>query len=244
VGIGPYNLSVGDVEGDGDLDLLTADYYGNVSVRRNDGKGSFTAGGTQVLTIDSPTDLTLGDVDGDGDLDLLASGNASVRVNLNGGTGPPPTGQVQLTGPDQLCAGQAGRLTAVGLPVPQAYQWSTGETTASIALTHPGTYAVTATFANCQTASAEYTVGACSSSLLLPNVLTANEDQHNDYFAPAGLAAGTWALVIFNRWGREVYRTEDYQYKWGAEAAAGLYYYQLRQASSATVYRGWLEVVR
>ncbi|WP_174805428.1 FG-GAP-like repeat-containing protein, partial [Hymenobacter sp. UV11] len=69
----PISVAVGDVDGDGDLDLLAANNTGSsVSVRLNDGSGSF--GGTQDVTVGyNPTSVAVGDVDGDGDLDLLAA---------------------------------------------------------------------------------------------------------------------------------------------------------------------------
>ncbi|HEX8350777.1 MAG TPA: Ig-like domain-containing protein, partial [Hymenobacter sp.] len=75
VGPGPYQVVLGDVDGDGDLDLLTPNAnttINTVSVRLNDGKGTF--GGTQEVKVgENPHAVALGDVDGDGDLDLLAA---------------------------------------------------------------------------------------------------------------------------------------------------------------------------
>ncbi len=92
VGINPLGVALGDVDGDGDLDLLTANSgANNVSVRLNDGTGSFAPPATtpQVPGGTLPRSLALGDVDGDGDLDFVTAnnGNASASVRLNDGTG-------------------------------------------------------------------------------------------------------------------------------------------------------------
>ena len=92
VGSSPHSVAVGDVDGDGDLDLLTANYgSANVSVRLNDGSGNFTDHPTNPNPAvgDSPQSVALGDVDGDGDLDLLTAntGNDNVSVLLNDGSG-------------------------------------------------------------------------------------------------------------------------------------------------------------
>ncbi|MGI4871713.1 MAG: FG-GAP-like repeat-containing protein, partial [Janthinobacterium lividum] len=93
VGSNPYSVALGDVDGDGDLDVLTANFNGNtVSVRLNDGAGNFTAPATNPNpTVDSgPQSVVLGDVDGDGDLDLLTANfnfGGTVSVRLNDGTG-------------------------------------------------------------------------------------------------------------------------------------------------------------
>jgi hypothetical protein len=93
VGSGPFNVVVGDVDGDRDLDLLTvnANEQGSVSVRLNDGKGNFSAPATNAEpTVGAyPMSIAVGDVDGDGDLDFLTANNhnATVSVRLNDGRG-------------------------------------------------------------------------------------------------------------------------------------------------------------
>jgi hypothetical protein len=84
---GPLHLTLGDIDGDGDLDVVTSDrYIYYMSVFRNDGSGSLVRT-AHPSTGRVPTGIVLGDVDNDGDLDLLVanSGDGSVHVRLNGG---------------------------------------------------------------------------------------------------------------------------------------------------------------
>lgn len=85
-----WHISMGDLDGDADVDLVTANPGSNtVSVLANEGNGSF-APQVSHLTGSFPRSVKAGDLDADGDLDLAtanASGGAvSVLLNQGGGT--------------------------------------------------------------------------------------------------------------------------------------------------------------
>jgi hypothetical protein len=85
VGTNPTAVVVDDVDGDGDLDVVSSCHGNNtVSVRSNSGLGHFS--GTQNVKVGvGPSTVVLGDLDSDGDLDMLApdlSGALRVRLNL------------------------------------------------------------------------------------------------------------------------------------------------------------------
>ena len=82
-----YGMSLGDVDGDGDLDAFVANYSQGNRVWLGDGSGNFTDSG-QSLGDHNSRSVTLGDVDGDGDLDaFVANFNQGNRVWLNDGSG-------------------------------------------------------------------------------------------------------------------------------------------------------------
>ncbi|MBD1211072.1 MAG: VCBS repeat-containing protein, partial [Ignavibacteria bacterium] len=91
VGTNPLSVAFGDVDGDGDLDVATANRGSNdVSVLLNNGSGIYTpAVGSPFAVGTSPRSVAFGDVDGDGDLDVatanFASNNASVLLNNGSG---------------------------------------------------------------------------------------------------------------------------------------------------------------
>ncbi|HEX5054496.1 MAG TPA: VCBS repeat-containing protein [Planctomycetota bacterium] len=78
------NLALGDVDGDGDVDFVTANYVQN-RLYLNNGSGTFTD-----ASATSGTDTwfeAFGDVDGDGDLDLMFGNRGQNRLYLNDGNG-------------------------------------------------------------------------------------------------------------------------------------------------------------
>ncbi|WP_324673659.1 FG-GAP-like repeat-containing protein [Hymenobacter sp. GOD-10R] len=116
VGRGPRRAKLGDVDGDGDLDLLTATSLGStgaVSIRLNDGKASFSSGADVALS-EGPQDLALGDLDGDGDLDFVTIGGTTARVSLNNGTGRFTTGPATALGSGLALSVALGDVDADG----------------------------------------------------------------------------------------------------------------------------------
>lgn len=102
----PHNhgLALGDADGDGDLDVFTADDTAHaVAVLLNDGRGGFRAApGSPFGVGREPYPLALGDVNKDGRLDVVTPnvGGASVSVLLADGRGgfkPAPGTPIAVT---------------------------------------------------------------------------------------------------------------------------------------------------
>jgi hypothetical protein len=95
-----YGLAVGDVDGDGHVDLVIGSSAkpegpGQVATMRGDGKGGFSETFRSKLSVPAGFAMkTLADVDGDGksDLVLLDGKRLSVMKNKGGGAFAPPSG--------------------------------------------------------------------------------------------------------------------------------------------------------
>ncbi len=88
LGTGHSNeMKLGDLDGDGDLDAIVANYSNGADlVWLNDGKGNFISG--MALGKGMETSQALGDLDGDGDLDAIVTDrNSTDQVWLNDGSG-------------------------------------------------------------------------------------------------------------------------------------------------------------
>lgn len=82
----PVDFALGDVDQDGDIDILTTDSGLNLSVLKNDGNGSFTIEASYSAP-DFFDGLNLVDVDGDGDIDAVGTSGNDVGVYYNNGDG-------------------------------------------------------------------------------------------------------------------------------------------------------------
>jgi gliding motility-associated-like protein len=86
--------------------------------------------------------------------------------------------------------------------------------------------------------------------LFIPNVITPNGDGINDYFVisakgsnkPVNSFYESSDLIIFNRWGRKVYQSTNYQNNWnGGNLPDGTYFYVLKckgYKDKSVVYKG------
>lgn len=82
--------------------------------------------------------------------------------------------------------------------------------------------------------------------LFIPNIFTPNGDGSNDIFFIRNLppAPTINQLIISNRWGKEVFASDDYQNDWDGQGVAdGLYFYRLQVASGEAL-TGWIEIMR
>jgi hypothetical protein len=126
-----------------------------------------------------------------------------------------------------------------------------GQQKDSLQIEEPGMYQVSLQSSPCPILSEEYQVEAAlfasKEKLFVPNIITPDNDpqQANETFQIKNYS-GTIRLVICNRWGKEVYHSDNYLNTWNGEGLAnGIYYYQLSHADNCfPMVRGLVHVLR
>ncbi|HSY77521.1 MAG TPA: gliding motility-associated C-terminal domain-containing protein [Bacteroidia bacterium] len=114
------------------------------------------------------------------------------------------------------------------------------------------TYTVTGTDANGCVITATVTIDMKCFDFTIPNVFTPNGDNDNDLFYINIPTIDTYEITIYDRWGKEMYKSSDaYQY-WngknesGAEAPDGVYYYIIKSTCGSNKYdkQGFVQIIR
>ena len=137
--------------------------------------------------------------------------------------------------PDTLfmCAHQARILTAEQPNYNNLYNfiWSTGNSSTMQTLSDmsPGIYVIQVKIIGCDTLTDSTKVTVESCDITIPNVFTPNGDGINDQFQIANLEYyPNSEIKIYNRWGKKLYESENYQGEWEGDVSEGTYFYILR----------------
>ncbi|MBK9318495.1 MAG: gliding motility-associated C-terminal domain-containing protein [Bacteroidetes bacterium] len=113
------------------------------------------------------------------------------------------------------------------------FLWSTGATTNAITVADTGIYWVETKIGRCSVRDTITVEGAPGySQVYLPLAFTPNGDGKNDAFFGLGERLDVYSLRIYNRWGQEVFETNDASKGWdgkfdGQEAPSDLYVYKV-----------------
>ncbi|HQM78942.1 MAG TPA: gliding motility-associated C-terminal domain-containing protein, partial [Bacteroidales bacterium] len=137
--------------------------------------------------------------------------------------------------PDTLfmCAHQARILTAEQPNYNNLYNfiWSTGNSSTMQTLSDmsPGIYVIQVKIIGCDTLTDSTKVTVESCDITIPNVFTPNGDGINDQFQITNLEYyPNSEIKIYNRWGKKIYESENYQGNWNGDVTEGTYFYILR----------------
>jgi gliding motility-associated-like protein len=123
-----------------------------------------------------------------------------------------------------------GNRDSLKVAVPENYRFQKG-----------GTYAVTLKAYNaigCELSTTK-NIDIPENDEKVPNVITPNNDGKNDNFV-TGFKNAT--LDIYNRYGKLIFRSKNYQNDWGNGIASGTYYFVITTPTGNEC-KGWLTVV-
>ena len=275
VGNYPQELRLTDIDSDGDLDLLTLNIYGsNISIRFNT-RGTFGGGSDIALRASNNINgLVVGDLDSDNDVDFVVVVNDTrpfIRVEFNQGpvivpcTAADTTATISPAGVVTTgCGGQVSTTLRVtsGVSSGAVYEWQfapagsgtwqvlTGGSLPEYQATQPGRYRVKIAQRQCiATSPATEVRQVLPQTTLVPNVFTPNGDQVNEVFELQLNSPRTFELQIYNRWGKQVFSSNQYGHFWtGAGASPGLYFYHGRYTTECDaaeqVLKGTVTLVR
>jgi gliding motility-associated-like protein len=138
------------------------------------------------------------------------------------------------------------------------YSWTPTETLNNAAIQNPvaspletTTYTVLVTDSNnCKNTDEVVVTVVEDYTLLVTNVITPNNDGANDQFEIINIETYPQAeLLIFDRWGTEVYQSKPYNNDWkgtykGKELPDGTYYYVIRFEGNDKLYKGTVSILR
>jgi gliding motility-associated-like protein len=172
------------------------------------------------------------------------TGNAQVTLSVNANP------VVNLGTDFEVCPGEDFPVLSTTLTNINTYTWelngSTVGTNASYNAADYGIYTLTVVDANGCVGSDELTITEAPCAIDIPNVFTpGNGDGLNDVFFIKNLDTNpNSSLMIFNRWGNEVYTSNNYQNNWnGGDLPDGTYYYTV-QLQNGKDYKGTLKLIR
>jgi len=150
--------------------------------------------------------------------------NTSASINIT----DEPNPSAIIVGSNIFCIGESLFLDANGIG---NFTWSNGDTGNSTTITSNQQITLTATNicgidTDVLTVISEDCSISDSTYILIPNVLTPNNDNLNDIFIIEGLGIKSISGKIYNRWGKLLFEWNDINIGWdGIENTEGTYFY-------------------
>jgi len=138
-----------------------------------------------------------------------------------------------------ICTGDKYVLNAQ--PGQVQYVWNTGNTNQQQVGTAGNTYSVEVSNTCGQIEDSVYVKKV---SYKLPNLITPNNDAHNDTFEVDSEETFSGMLEIYNSWGATIYQNTNYKNSWPESTVdAGIYYYRFTYSTCEPV-NSWLQVIK
>ena len=177
---------------------------------------------TQDLIINDSGEYTVDVFDGN----CTTTGKILVQIKQD-----PTNADVKLDAPETICIGE---VLSFDLADPRfsAYEWQDGSTSPRFDIKSEGLYWVKATHA-CGVVTDSVILEKCECPVWFPSAFNPDGDDLNDGFHPqSDCKFLSYKFYIYNRWGEEVYYSEDPNESWdgmhlGSKMQQGSYTYRL-----------------
>ncbi|TND03174.1 MAG: Ig family protein [Bacteroidetes bacterium] len=218
-------------------------------------------GSTGSYTLNTPANLSLSATCGEVVIPTVSTTSTvnNVRILTQGFQQPRTATTLALTATtvfaNVTCSGAGdgtATVTATGGGGGYTYQWSNGDSTATVDSLVPGTYSVTVTDAGGLTVNQTVTIseGTELCGVYVYSGLTPNGDGHNDFWFIEYIDLYMPnSVVVFDRWGTEVWSGENYDNinvvwtgkdKQGNDLPDGTYFYLIKVGDKTK--KDWVEL--
>jgi len=156
---------------------------------------------------------------------------------------------------DEICGGSPVELAVVNVDIRSIITWYGpngnkifGENNSTLIVDRPGTYVAGVSKSICSLSTPPVEVSAVVDSLFIPTVFTPNEDNVNDYFEVRFYGISNFNLLLFNRYGRMIFETNDITFRWpGENASSGIYYWSVQYTTcwnERKFKKGWVHMIK
>lgn len=174
------------------------------------------------------------------DVDSSDSGEFEVKATIFGCVAKPDFITVLVNplptpnlGEDTIFCDRFGIPLSVSPGTYNSYDWADGSSQSSLEVTQEGLYTVTVTDANtCIASDSIFITSQCPSSVYIPTAFSPNDDNINDSFVVNSFDITNLELLIYDRWGMLVFKSQDPDMHWdgkinGQYASPGVYVWML-----------------
>ncbi len=177
-------------------------------------------------------------------LNSLQQGDNEVLWTVSNGTCPSvskilhisskPLPALNIGKDSTLCDGDHVLLTAASATAPYVCTWQDNNTGPQYLATKPGEYFVSLKAADCPAVNDTIVFdNNCPYHFYLPNAFTPNGDNKNEIFNANAYNILSFQMDIFDRWGENIYSTNDLESgwngksRWGNDAQIDVYVYKI-----------------
>lgn len=149
---------------------------------------------------------------------------------------------IELGEDKKICEGKP--LILKPISTIKKFNWNNNSTDSILYVTKSGLYRVTGINA-CGTFSDSINIETVSKDeLFIPNIITPNNDNLNEYFKLPVLLKGC-NLSVINRWGDEIFEGKNYDNTWDANNISdGIYFYNISNTCFSDNLKGWIQIAR